>query len=116
MSQLNPKLNLKLESFFEEVKIKMHQLADEAERNANHNYKNDPFENLSEKFNTLPRVIEGLTKELEKTGNESLRKFNEKLMHISKIEQETAMIDLREKIMNEIKIILQKATKQMFNK
>lgn len=51
MSHLNPELNLKLESFFEEVKIKMYQLADEAERSTNHNYKNDPLDDIIKSFN-----------------------------------------------------------------
>ncbi|HLS11249.1 MAG TPA: hypothetical protein VK050_03715 [Flavobacteriaceae bacterium] len=115
MSQLNPELNLKLESFFEEVKINMHQLADKAARNIKHHNKRDPLKNLSKKFDTLPRLIESLTSDLESYANKALEEFDEKIKKHSKTDREIARRKLRDEFFKESKIVLSDVTKQFFN-
>lgn len=115
MSQLNPEISLKLETFFEEVKINMHQIADRSVSNANHHYKNDPLENFSEKLDTLQRLIKSTTTELENFGNKALQEFDEKISNHSKTDRQLASVKLREKLIKETQVLLGSATKQLFN-
>lgn len=116
MNQLNPEISLKLETFFEEVKINMHQIADRSVSNANHHYKSDPLENLSEKFDTFQRLIKSLTSDLEALGNEALQNFDKSINNLSNADRMQASKELRRKLLEEVQILSRNVTKQLFDK
>lgn len=116
MSNLEPNLDTIVDNFFSDVKISLHNEAERALSSVNHRKIKDPIKNLNEKFTTFEKAINNLTASLEVTGNKALQEFNDELKNYPNINHETAIASLKERIIDEAKIIIQQATKRIFKK